>query len=257
MVLGLLFLGAYSWLVIKYHERTKNQFQLKEFAKQNDFNYIESTTDFALDGLLFRIGNIPEANRIYDLVIGTFEGKDFTFGNRHFETKAPRHNINFDYGFMSIKLDRKLPQMILRSKQKGIELTQGFSKNQVQSLEGDFDKYFTLYSQDGSQADALYVLTPDVMALLIDYASEYDIEIAGNHIYFYARQFDLSESLMRQLFEIIDVVGTKTKRQTKRFSSTSRRTVGGLELSNPRIISALATATSIAVVILRFYQLTG
>ena len=137
-----------------------------------------------------------------------------------------------------------------------MEFTQGFSKNQVQSLEGDFDKYFTLYTQDGSQADALYVLTPDVMALLIDYASDYDIEIAGNHIYFYARQFDLSESLVRQLFEIVDVVGTKAKRQTKRFSSTSRLSIGGLELSSPRIISALATAASIASVVLRFYLLT-
>ena len=254
-ILGLGFLGFYSWLVLKLHERTKNRLRLKNFATENNFTYSETANNLKLDGVLFRSGNIPEKNRVYDLLTGSYEGKNIAVGNRHFEMKAPRHNIQFDYGFLSIQLDKKLPQMILRSKKKGMELTLGYTKNQVQSLEGDFDDHFTLFTQDGHKTDALYVLTPDVMALLIDYAADYDIEITGDHIYFYARQFDLSEALFRQLFEIVDVVGTKTKRQTKRFTDATSNQANGLQISNPAVWSIATTTAVIIGTLLRFYFL--
>lgn len=249
-ILGLGFLGFYSWLVLKLHERTKNKLRLKKFATENNFTYSDTANSLMLDGILFRSGNVPEKNRVYDLLDGSYEGKNIAIGNRHFEMKAPRHNIQFDYGFLSIQLDKKFPQMILRSKKKGMELTLGYTKNQVQSLEGNFDDHFTLFTQDGHKTDALYV-----MALLIDYAADYDIEITGDHIYFYARQFDLSEPLLRQLLEIVDVIGTKAKRQTKRFTDATSNQVPGLQISNPAIWSIAATTAVVIGTLVRFYLL--
>ena len=40
------------------------------------------------------------------------------------------------------------------------------TRTQVLSLEGDFDRYFTLYCPKEYERDALYVFTPDLMALL-------------------------------------------------------------------------------------------
>jgi hypothetical protein len=53
---------------------------------------------------------------------------------------------------------------------------------QRMSLEGDFDKYFKLYAEDGKGIEALTFLAPDVMARLIDTAQKYDIETFGNKV---------------------------------------------------------------------------
>ncbi len=40
--------------------------------------------------------------------------------------------------------------------------------DQVLPLEGDWDRHFTLYCPEGYERDALQVMTPDVMAAMID-----------------------------------------------------------------------------------------
>lgn len=52
------------------------------------------------------------------------------------------------------------------------------------TLEGDFGKYFDVYAPQGSSIETLSVLTPDVMAYLIDLGQKYhwNIEINGNLI---------------------------------------------------------------------------
>lgn len=52
-----------------------------------------------------------------------------------------------------------------------------FARDQVLSLEGDFDRYFTPYCPKQYERDALSVFTPDLMALCIDEAAPFDIEI--------------------------------------------------------------------------------
>ena len=45
------------------------------------------------------------------------------------------------------------------------------------TLEGDFDRHFTLYAPDGYGRDALYLLTPDLMSRLIDSARAFDVSL--------------------------------------------------------------------------------
>lgn len=47
------------------------------------------------------------------------------------------------------------------------------------SLEGDFDRYFTLYCPGDYERDALYVFTPDLLALLIDESRHFAANALG------------------------------------------------------------------------------
>ncbi len=47
-------------------------------------------------------------------------------------------------------------------------------------LEGDFGKHFELHVPAGYERDALYVLTPDVMQVLIDEAADRRVEIVDD-----------------------------------------------------------------------------
>ena len=99
-------------------------------------------------------------------------------------------------------------------------LPAAFSKDQVLSLEGDFNNYFTLYCPKQYERDALYVFTPDLMARCVDNAAPFDIEIVDKWMFVYsAIPFDMSNgAIYQRLFGIVDTVGAKTLTQTDRYS---------------------------------------
>jgi hypothetical protein len=94
-----------------------------------------------------------------------------------------------------------------------------FRKDQVLSLEGDFDRFFTLYCPQEYERDALYVFTPDLMALLIDEAAPFDVEIVDQWLFVYsARPFPLADpATYQRLLRIVTTVGAKALSQTDRY----------------------------------------
>ncbi|MET0714901.1 MAG: hypothetical protein ABWY57_08295, partial [Mycetocola sp.] len=65
------------------------------------------------------------------------------------------------------------------------DLPVGIDREQRLSLEGDFDRWFRAYSTPEYRMEALYVLTPDAMAALIDHASSFNVEIVDNTLVFF------------------------------------------------------------------------
>lgn len=51
-------------------------------------------------------------------------------------------------------------------------------------LEGDYDKYFSLYAEKEQQLDSRYVLDPKAMAFTIDFCQSHNWEIADSTLYF-------------------------------------------------------------------------
>lgn len=88
---------------------------------------------------------------------------------------------SIDVGYLAIDLPRFLPNMILDAGSNdgllGSSLARPPKENQRLSLEGDFDRHFRLYVPKGYERDALYVFTPDLMALLIDETGDLDVEV--------------------------------------------------------------------------------
>lgn len=97
---------------------------------------------------------------------------------------TPERSI--ELGYLAITLPRRLPQMILdaRSNDHGpfSSLMHRPQSDQVLSLEGDFDRHFRLYVPRGYERDALYVFTPDLMALCIDETGDLDVEIRDDQL---------------------------------------------------------------------------
>ncbi|UOE44698.1 hypothetical protein [Agromyces larvae] len=82
--------------------------------------------------------------------------------------------------YLAFELDAPLPHIVLDGAKNGgflASLPTALAGNRRLSLEGDFDRSFRLWLPEGYERDALYIFTPDLMALLVDDASAYDIEI--------------------------------------------------------------------------------
>lgn len=138
-----------------------------------------------------------------------------------FHVPLPRKNDElYVRRFFLIKLPRRLPHMVLDSKANNFmsrfsNLPESF-RGQTLSLEGDFNKYFTLYAPKKYERDALYVFTPDVMATLIDAGKDYDMEIIDDNLYVYASgsiRLD-SEAELRPLMQSLNAVASKLRRRT-------------------------------------------
>ena len=70
----------------------------------------------------------------------------------------------------------------------GSNLPSTFARSQRLSLEGDFDRYFSMYCPEGYETDALYLFTPDIMARFIDNAAALDVEIVDDWLFLYTKR---------------------------------------------------------------------
>ena len=150
-------------------------------------------------------------------------GRFFDVGEFRYDMPAGRTTATMRWGFIAVHLDNALPHIVLESQKHDTWFTGGLpldlDSEQKLSLEGDFDQYFTLYCPADFETDALYIFAPDLMALLIDEAGGKHVEIVGEWLFVYwqlsfgAQWHDDYE----RVFRIIDVVGEKAVRQTKRY----------------------------------------
>lgn len=101
-------------------------------------------------------------------------------------------NFSVEYMVLSIPLSTHLPHIFIDgTKQNSFSKSQDMwslnrklsRKNRLQDLEGDFYKYFNVYTTNKEYLTALSILTPDVMLRLRDKGYEFDYEIYDDHLY--------------------------------------------------------------------------
>ncbi|MBH0025280.1 hypothetical protein [Salinibacterium sp. SWN248] len=196
-------------------------YRMNTFAEDNELVF--SPRDRVIDypGLIFdEGGNRSMRNRFRSV-----SGRTLDYGNYRYTTGSGKNKRTHDWGFLAFELDRALPHMVLdatgNNQLFGVSnLPQSFAKNQILKLEGDFNSHFTLYCPREYERDALYIFTPDLMALLIDNAGAYDVEVVDKWLLVYSpKPFDLVDPAQhRRLLGIADTVGTKTVRQSRRYA---------------------------------------
>ncbi len=193
--------------------------RLSRFAEANGLLFTANGLVPGYPGTIFGIGS---SRRVPERISRTSRpGLDF--GNLSYTTGSGKNRTVHHWGYLAITLDRMLPNMVLDAKANnffGSNLPIRFSRGQILSLEGDFDRYFTLYCPKEYERDALYVFTPDLMALLIDEATQFDVEIVDDWMFFYSsRPFDLlNAATIARIFRIVDNVGGKAVDRTVRYA---------------------------------------
>jgi hypothetical protein len=89
-----------------------------------------------------------------------------------------------DYTAVRVPLPAAVPHIVLFNDHTHMRVQTGFDQAQKVQLEGNFNSYFTMEIEAGTQVDALTIITPDVMQVMIADESHEDIEIAGRALYF-------------------------------------------------------------------------
>ncbi len=198
----------------------QNRLRMARFAEANGLLYSPQSEGPSYPGAIFGIGTSRQVTDHFR----TTDDRFIDFGNYRYVTGSGKNRSTHHWGFLALHLDRALPHMLLDSRANNgllgsTNLPAVFSREQVLSLEGDFDRHFTLYCPAEYERDALYVFTPDLMALLIDEAAPFDVEIIDRWMLVYsARPFPLGDpATYQRLLRIVTTVGAKTLTQTDRY----------------------------------------
>ncbi|MDJ0334770.1 hypothetical protein QMG83_05985 [Salinibacterium sp. G-O1] len=201
--------------------RWERWYRLDSFASANGMVFSPRGSAPQYPGAIFSAGHSRQS---LDHLRST-SGRFLDYGNYRYVTGSGKNKSTHNWGFLALQLDRSLPHMVLDSRANnglfGVSnLPAAFRKEQVLSLEGDFNNHFTLYCPQAYERDALYVFTPDLMALLIDNAAPFDVEIVDKWMFVYsAKPFVMLKPAVHQrLLSIVDTVGAKTLTQTDRYS---------------------------------------
>lgn len=95
-----------------------------------------------------------------------------------------------------IPLPAEAPRITLRSRRGGGALSllpRRPGRHTHLGLEGGFSDVFEVSVPPGYEMDALYVLTPDLMAIILDEASDLDLEIVDDTLHVYFAAVDLTD----------------------------------------------------------------
>ena len=213
--------------VMYAEKRTYEQYvRMRRFAQSNGFTITEKGAfdDNMKPGMIFDNGHSRKTHGGYVLNDGTL------IENYQYTTGSGKHRQTHNYAYVEIPLARNLPHMVLDAKSNNFMkifsgLPDEFNTSQTLSLEGNFDQFFTLYAPREYEADALYVFTPDVMAVLIDECKDYDIEIVDDKLYLYRNtHFKLDGSdEMKSILKVVDVLRHELHTQTGRYADDNVR----------------------------------
>lgn len=213
----IIFLGLVGH-VYRSRSNSKKLAAMNKFAIKNDIDFKARSNLVVQLGMIFNQGHTRYFSPQFTMPDGT------EIGNYHYTTGSGKHRKDHHWGYARIQLYRNMPHMILDAKHNNMfsrfsNLPELLATDQILSLEGNFDSYFTLYAPKQYERDALYIFTPDVMAKLIDLGKEYDIEIIDNYIYLY-RAIPLRLNSAQTWLTILDVtnaLGAEIRDQSKQY----------------------------------------
>lgn len=199
--------------------RWEQWFRLNNFAGANGMSFRPMDLPPDYPGEIFHVGRNQVV--IEHLVAG---GRFLDIGNFRYVTGSGKSQTTHNWGFLALRLDRAMPNIVLDAKANNplfsSNLPITLDRTQILHLEGDFDQHFELYCPAEYEQDALYIFTPDLMALLIDEASPFDVELVDQWMFVYSsRPFELIDpAVLQRLFTIADTVGAKAIDQTEHYA---------------------------------------
>jgi hypothetical protein len=120
-----------------------------------------------------------------------------------------------------LPLPAETPRMQLRSRNGNGPLSvlpHAPSGRQELRLEGDFSDVFAVSVPVGYERDALYVLTPDLLVILLDNAADLDLEIVDSTLHVYFPPLDLTDhEVLTRFHTVISALFDRFGRRTIRY----------------------------------------
>jgi len=173
----------FAWRLIRTRRRRsriRSHYRLARFGRVNGLSYTPGPITDA------HMGEPAARGMFVTRVMRPRTARPVEFGNHELNQGSRFDGITQYGGYAMIGLRRELPHIQVISTRtrlrRAMTPTLDVARDQRLELEGDFDRHAALYCPEGYERDALYLFTPDVMAMLVDRVRGFDVEIRGDRL---------------------------------------------------------------------------
>ena len=175
--------------LLLYSEKQYEHDAFTLFSTQNRWTYFDkdiSGSGIEVKGIIFTIGEqqkISNITRKENMVLCCLE---YSTPINSPNTEEETHYRTHHWTVLQASLPAPCPHIVIDSKQDFFSTQEEFIPDcEKIELEGDFHKYFQVWIQKDSGTESLTILSPDIMAQLIDYNRGYSIELVDNTAIFF------------------------------------------------------------------------
>lgn len=139
----------------------------------------ESAVAGLLPDALRGIGFSERYDMAYQLTVNSHKSTVFEYEyeqhTQGYGTSDTRMNQVYSFAVVNVTHPQKFDSLYVRRRDWG-DHTAAYKDGQKLQLEGDFGKSFDVYAPNGTQIDALDILTPDIMQCIQQHGSNYDVQ---------------------------------------------------------------------------------
>jgi hypothetical protein len=264
-ILGVAAMVAFVLYAIRLEKRrqAKRMAQIKQFAESAGYTYALEVAPESPE-----IGSLPKmskATKLTSVVSGAIAKFPVRFFGYTYRVRQGKSSYDVTVTVTAVDLPHHMPHMVIDSHIddgfSGSVLPLTFNKSQKIELEGDFYKYFSVYAPDTRELDALIILAPDVMLVLLQLGARCDIEFIDKRLYIYhpGMTHDIAayQDSLKTVAALLEELGAKLRRFDKASAIVNRASIEAQpdsgqyksRLKKKRFTGSLAT---IALVVLGF-----
>ena len=251
--------GRWAWRRVRHEwmliPTWRHRARMERLATANALSYSATTQTVSVGTLLAHF-----AGNGWDVFTERDTAHPAIFGNARPRGDAAQKAAPSGWSFIAVTLPARVPHLIMTPTLGGLRIPPvTFADNQRISLEGDFDRWFSLFAPAGYGPDALYVMTPDLMAILIDHLPGSYVEAFDDTLVITTpRPLDFDDpATWASVSRVLDVVIPKAVRQTQRYRD-SRSAVAG-EVAAPgrrlRLGASIAGIVSLLWVVIQITRI--
>lgn len=191
---------------------------LEVFATKNGFK-VANVEHHNSEASIYSVGN--DDHQSFRGVKGRFCGYSFTLYLHSFSwgINEPKDCM---YAVIELDLPKNLPHIFIDNKKGNSwlnrEILTAFNDSQLVQLEGNFSRYFNVYSVPGYHIPLLTLLNPGFMGKLMDYRDHFELEFLDNKAYMYfANEYIDTKESMSRVFSGIEFIITELQKQLDTF----------------------------------------
>jgi len=173
---------------------------MKQFAKSLGYEYTEIGDIKDLKASLFGAGHDRE---MINVISGKDNGRPVRIFSYSYTIGSGKSSHRYYYTVFENTFSGNMPSIVLHK--AGLfsqENPPHFSGGEHISLEGDFNKYFSLSVEKEFEIEAYQIFTPDFMEELIETSKSLGFEFSQNKLYIYAPEFIDERAKLDSMFAL-------------------------------------------------------
>ncbi|MGW9112825.1 hypothetical protein [Microbacterium sp. NPDC055683] len=228
--------ALWVWVTVRLVRQDRRRYRLHLFARDNGWRYAPWAGASAYAGMYAAPGAVVD---VFDRIeieagdpieLGTYRGK----------TGSGRSTTIRQTDYVRVPLGTALPHIVLDARLNDrafgrSNLPLEFAGGQQLVPEGPTADAFRLYCPAGYEADALYLFSPDVLAVMLDHARDLDVEIRDDALYLCAPRgiVTTDPDRWRSVLATVEAITVKT-RQWENWRDERLGRAGSPPLVRPR-----------------------